>query len=70
MHLFILCSQQLPSALSQGLYAGIQVGFSPVKSTFPHLDVLVLRHFLVPVLPLKLVLLSVWSLHQPVGQLP
>ena len=59
---------QLPSALSQGLYAGIQAGFSPVKSAFPHRDALVLSRFPVPVLPLKLVFLSVWSLHQPVGR--
>lgn len=53
---------------SQGLDAGTQVGFSPVKSTFPHLDALVLSHFRVLVLPLKLVLLNVWSLDQSVRQ--
>lgn len=53
---------------SQGLDAGTQVGFSPVKSTFPHLDALVLSHFRVLVSPLKLVLLNVWSLDQSVRQ--
>lgn len=39
-----------------------------MKSTFPHLDALVLSHFQVLVLPLKLVLVIVRFLHQPIGQ--